>query len=54
MTKEKNFYACKISNRNLDEVRQANIKKGLVTSDMFNILLHNQTILNEKLNKLLK
>ena len=58
--KGKTFYACTIQNKEVNRVR----KKEKATAvgeinpiglpDMFHILLHNQTIMNEKLNDLLK
>ena len=53
MAKEKNFYACKILNEELEKARGRSKACSLSLPDMFHILLYNQTILNEKLNELL-
>ena len=51
MKKEnKTFYTCAVSEKSLKEVRQVKHKS---LPDMLHILLHNQTILNSKINELL-
>lgn len=48
---DKTFYGCTVSEKSLDDTRRI---KRLSLPDMFRILLHNQTIINDKLSQLLK
>ena len=51
MKKEnKTFYGCTVLEKSLKEARQSNFRS---LPDMFSILLHNQTIINEKIEKIL-
>ena len=52
--KGKNFYGCTVSSKELSAARVRARKTMMSLPDMFHILLHNQTIMNEKLNDLLK
>lgn len=58
--KGEHFYACTIADGEMDKVRKEEKKTSvgdrspMGLPDMFHILLHNQTIINEKLNDLLK
>lgn len=57
---DKTFYDCVILNKEIDKTNKKELatlvgdQNPLSLPDMFHLLLHNQTIINEKLSKLLK